>query len=149
MALKVLNAAENEFSDEFLMLMAAVGYCVYGAELIMNKCARDCKLENLKECFFQEKKRYVNEAAKAFDRLAANLSAGFDGWFDKIQRGRADYLAYTHQYANDLVKLIILYMSRIENDPEVRYDIFKAIRQFPADDAADWEAVLEYFNKKF
>lgn len=147
--MKVLNPEQKDFSDEFLMLMAAVGYCVYGAQLIVNKCGRDCDLEGLRNSFFQEKKHCVNEAAKAFNRLAVNLNVGFDEWFDKIQKGRADYLTFMHQYANDIVQLIVLYMSRIENNPERRYDVFKAIRQIPADDAADWEAVLEYFNKKF
>lgn len=146
--LKLLNADKKDFSDEFLILMAIVAYCIYGAQIITNKAARICDLHNLKDCFFQEKKKYVNNCAEAFDTLQANLAV-FDPWFDKIQRGRKEYLSFVHQNANDLVKLMLLYFSRTENHPERRDDIFKAIRSFEIDDNADYESIIEYFNKKF
>lgn len=54
--LKLLNKEHNEFSDEFLMLMAIVAYCIYGAELVMYKAARTCDLGGLRDCFFQREK---------------------------------------------------------------------------------------------
>ena len=148
MALKLLNTEHNDFSDEFLVLLAAVGYCIYGAQLIVNKAARECDLHNLKDCFFQEKKKYVGNCADAFDKLVSNLNV-FDSWFDKVQKGRADYLKYVHQNANDLVKLLLLYYSRTENHPERRELICDAIRGFEIDDAADYDSILAYFDKKF
>lgn len=146
--LKVLNTEEKDFSDEFLVLMAIVGYCIYGAQLVINKAARTCDLHGLKDCFFQEKKQYVKNCAEAFDTLVKNLNV-FDGWFDKVQRGRKDYLSYIHQNANDLVKLLLLYYSRTENHPEKRDVICGLIRSCEIDDAADYDAIMEYFDKKF
>lgn len=146
--LKLLNKEHKDFSDEFLVLMAIVAYCVYAAQLVINKAARTCDLHNLKDCFFQEKKKYVNNCAEAFDRLATNLEV-FDTWFDKIQRGRVDYFSYVHQNANDLVKLLLLYYSRTENHPERRERIFDAIKSFEIDDQADYDAIMEYFDKTF
>lgn len=147
MALKVLNKEEKEFSDEFLMLMAIVAYSLYAAEMVMYKAARTCDIERLKDSFFQKKKQRVGQAAKHFRMLLANLEA-FDPWFDKIQRGRLDYCNFVQQNASDLVTLMILYYSRTENHPERRQDIFKAIRQMPVDDSADYEAILDYFHIK-
>lgn len=145
--LKLLNKEQNEFSDEFLMLMAIVAYCIYGAELVMYKAARTCDLEGLRDCFFQKNKARVTAAADNFRKLLVNLEA-FDGWFDKIQRGRVDYCNFVQKCSADVVTLLILYFSRTENHPERRADIFKAIRQLPVDDSADWEEVLKYFNIK-
>lgn len=148
MALKVLNKEQKDFSDEFLMLMAAAGYMIYGAQLIMEKAKRECDLEGLKDSFFQVRKKYVDNAAEGFDKMVKNLAV-FDEWFDAIQRGRLDYLSYVHQYGNDIAKLVLLFISRCDHDSESRNNIYKAIRELPADDCADWEEVVEYFNKKF
>lgn len=148
MALKILDTTEKDFSDEFLVLMAIVGYCIYGAQLVINKAARTCDLHGLKECVFQEKKKYVNNCADAFDALVSNLKV-FDDWFDMVQRGRKDYLPYIHQNANDLVKLLLLYYSRTENHPEMRERICGVIRSFEMDDSADYDSIMEYFNKTF
>ena len=145
--LKLLNKEQNEFSDEFLMLMAIVAYCIYGAELVMYKAARTCDLGGLRDCFFQREKQRVTAAADNFKKLLANLEA-FDSWFDKIQRGRLDYCNFVQKCSSDVVTLLILYFSRTENHPEHRTDIFKAIRQMPVDDNADWEEILSYFNIK-
>ena len=146
--LNLLNTEENDFSEEFLVLMAIVGYCVYGAQLVINKAARTCDLHGLKDCFFQEKKVYVNNCADAFDKLSSNLKV-FDSWFDKVNHDRADYMTYIHQNANDLVKLLLLYYSRTENHPEMRDRICGVIKSFEMDDAADYAALFEYFDKKF
>lgn len=147
MALKVLNKEQNEFSDEFLMLMAIVAYSLYAAEMVMYKASRSCDLEGLKQSFFQKDKQKVSNAVRNFKALLANLEV-FDPWFDKIQRGRLDYCNFVQQNASDLVTLMILYYSRTENHPERRQDIFKAIRQMPVDDSADYEAILDYFHIK-
>lgn len=148
MALKVLNKSEKDFSDEFLMLMAAAGYMIYGAQIIMQKAKRECDLECLKDCFFQARKKYVDNAADGFAKMVKNLNV-FDDWFDAIQRGRLDYLSYVHQYGNDMAKLALLFVSRCDHDSDSRDNIYKAIRELPADDEANWEQVIEYFNKKF
>ena len=147
MALRVLNKEENEFSDEFLMLMAIVAYSLYAAEMVMYKASRSCDLEGLKQSFFQKDKQNVSNAVRNFKALLANLEV-FDPWFDKIQRGRLDYCNFVQQNASDLVTLMILYYSRTENHRERRQDIFKAIRQMPVDDSADYEAILDYFHIK-
>lgn len=147
MALKVLNKEQNEFSDEFLMLMAIVAYSLYAAEMVMYKASRSCDLEGLKQSFFQKDKQKVSNAVRNFKALLTNLEV-FDPWFDKIQRGRLDYCNFVQQNASDLVTLMILYYSRTENHPERRQDIFKAIRQMPVDDSADYEAILDYFHIK-
>lgn len=147
MALKVLNKEQNEFSDEFLMLMAIVAYSLYAAEMVMYKASRSCDLEGLKQSFFQKDKQNVSNAVRNFKALLANLEV-FDPWFDKIQRGRLDYCNFVQQNASDLVTLMILYYSRTENHPERRQEIFKAIRQMPVDDSADYEAILDYFHIK-
>ncbi len=148
MALKILDPEHKDFSDEFLVIMATVGYCIYGAQLLVNKAARECDLHGLRDSFFQEKRMYVKNCADAFDKLVSNLNV-FDSWFDKVQQGRVDYLKFIHQNANDLVKLLLLYYSRTENHPERREQICDAIRSFEIDDAADYDALMAYFNKKF
>lgn len=146
--LKLLDETQKDFSDEFLTLMAIIGYCIYAAELVINKAARTCDLEGLRGSFFQEKKRMVSNCADAFKRLVTNLEA-FDSWFDTVQRGRADYCKYIHQNATDLVTLLLLYYSRTENHPEMRDRIFGVIRSFEIDDNADYESLFEYFGRKF
>lgn len=101
MALKVLNKEQNEFSDEFLMLMAIVAYSLYAAEMVMYKASRSCDLEGLKQSFFQKDKQKVSNAVRNFKALLTNLEV-FDPWFDKIQRGRLDYCNFVQQNASDL-----------------------------------------------
>lgn len=145
MALQLLDKEENDFSEEFLTLMAIVGYCVYGSQLIMNRAARTCDLHRLKDSFFQEKKQAINNCAKGMDTIRQNLAV-FDEWFDKVQRGRVDYFNYIHKNANDLVKLLLLYYSRVENHPERRDRIFSIIESIDMDDTADYTALFDYFN---
>lgn len=147
--MNVLNKEGNEFSEEYLMMMAVAGYCIYGAQMIIYKCARQCDLKGLAGSFFQKKKQYINAAANNFTQLKTNLEAGFDEHFERMNHGRMDYANFIQQYGCDLMKLIFLYVSRTENHPERRADIFKAIEAMPVDDTADYRAIIDYFTKEF
>lgn len=147
--MKVLNENHKDFSNEFLAMMAAAGYAIYGAQLVIEGCARMCDLNGLKESFFQNKRRAIGEAAKAFDVMRKNLQIGFDDWFGTVYKDRLDYFNFVHQSANDIMRLILLYMSRTDDHPELREVIFNFIKMMQVEDTADWDDILHYFEKRF
>lgn len=147
---EVMSEDLRDFSDEFLMMMAAAGYMVFGAQLIINTCARECDIHDLKDSFFQKKKMYIKKACDGFDAMAKALSAGFDDWFDTVWKEDANKFRFVHSNSNDMAKLALLFLSRADNMKAKRDACFSAIRELPVDQDcdADWGKVINYFNMK-
>lgn len=150
---ELISKIENgmyDFTNEKLLEMAVAGWMIYGAQLIIERNARECDKKGIRASFFQDRKKYINRAVEGFEQMRKALSVGFDDWFEKVFHDKAEYCTYVHATANDFVKLGILFLSRTEDCLERRDEVLKAIREMPAvDNETDYEKVLEYYYRKF
>lgn len=101
----------------------------------------------------QRKKQAFNDAKKSVNGLLKGLETAFDETFNyamcRVPEGTLERTEALQSYADDIVRLLILYYSRVDGDPQgndKRQRIHKAIANFKAVPGFDAEALTRFFK---
>lgn len=150
--MQLFNAEYSDFSKEGILLWAAMLECIYGAQIIsarMDRAMRSLRVTGETT----KRHRYINQAAKLCRQLEACLSAGYDSLFEKMYDKKPEEGAQRFNdlqfLANDIVRLLLIYLSRVDSDDAKRNKMKKALLNFKPEDATiDLEAMLRFFDFK-
>ena len=101
----------------------------------------------------QRKKQAFNDAKKSINGLLKGLEAAFDETFNyamcRVPEGTLERTEALQSYADDIVRLLILYYSRVDGDPQgndKRQRVHKAIANFKPVPGFDAEALIRFFK---
>lgn len=155
--MQLMNEEMTDFSEEGLILFAIALENVYAAQLVMERIVRamdrigkqngPMKLTG----WIKDRMKYMNQAKDHSHKLLATLNAGYDDIFARIYNKVPDEAAKRFNdlqwLANDIVKLLLIYMSRTDYSGEKRSRMKKALLNFKPDNPdIDLKGLMEYFN---
>ena len=128
---------------------------VWGIQTMGARMARALDAIGARNCLVQRKRHAFNEAKKNINGLLKGLEVAFDETFDyamcRVPEGMAERTEALQSYADDIVRLLILYYSRVDGSPdgmEKRARIHRAVANFKAVPGFDAEALIRFFKMR-
>ena len=149
----LINEAGNDLSAEGYAALGVLLEMVWGIQTMGARMAAALDKIGVRNCLVQRKKHAFNEAKKSVNGLLKGLEAAFDETFNyamcRVPEGMAERTEALQSYADDIVRLLILYYSRVDGDPQgndKRRRIHKAVANFKAVPGFDAEALTRFFK---
>ncbi len=149
----LINEAGNDLSAEGYAALGVLLEMVWGIQTMGARMAAALDKIGVRNCLVQRKKHAFNEAKKSVNGLLKGLEAAFDETFNyamcRVPEGVAERTEALQSYADDIVRLLILYYSRVDGDPQgndKRRRIHKAVANFKAVPGSDAEALTRFFK---
>ena len=149
----LINEAGNDLSAEGYAALGVLLEMVWGIQTMGARMAAALDKIGVRNCLVQRKKHAFNEAKKSVNGLLKGLEAAFDETFNyamcRVPEGVAERTEALQSYADDIVRLLILYYSRVDGDPQgndKRRRIHKAVANFKAVPGSDAEALTSFFK---
>ena len=148
----LINEAGNDLSAEGYAALGVLLEMVWGIQTMGARMAAALDKIGVRNCLVQRKKHAFNEK-KSVNGLLKGLEAAFDETFNyamcRVPEGVAERTEALQSYADDIVRLLILYYSRVDGDPQgndKRRRIHKAVANFKAVPGSDAEALTRFFK---
>lgn len=149
----LINEAGDDLSAEGYAALGVLLEMVWGIQTMGARMAAALDKIGVRNCLVQRKKHAFNEAKKSVNGLLKGLEAAFDETFNyamcRVPEGMAERTEALQSYADDIVRLLILYYSRVDGDPQgndKRRRIHKAVANFKAVPGFDAEALTRFFK---
>ena len=149
----LINEAGDDLSAEGYAALGVLLEMVWGIQTMGARMAAALDKIGVRNCLVQRKKHAFNEAKKSVNGLLKGLEAAFDETFNyamcRVPEGVAERTEALQSYADDIVRLLILYYSRVDGDPQgndKRRRIHKAVANFKAVPGSDAEALTRFFK---
>ena len=149
----LINEECTDLSAEGYAALGVVLEMVWGVQTMGVKMAKALDRIGARNCLVQRKKQAFNEAKKNINALLKGLEATFDETFDhvmcRVPEGTLERTEALQSYADDIVRLLILYYSRVDGSPDgmdKRERVHKAIANFKAVPGFDAEALIRFFR---
>lgn len=158
MANKGCILINDDFTDLSAEGYAALGVLlemVWGIQTMGARMSAALDAIGARNCLVQRKKQAFNEAKRCANGLLRGLEAAFDETFEyamcRVPKGTAERTAALQAYADDIVRLLILYYSRVDGDPEgtdKRKRVHRAVANFKAVPGFDADALIQFFKMR-
>ncbi len=149
----LINEAGNDLSAEGYAALGVLLEMVWGIQTIGCKMADALDSIGVQNCLVQRKKHAFNDTKKSVNGLLKGLEAAFDETFDyamcRVPEKALERTEALQSYADDIVRLLMLYYSRVDGDPQgddKRRRVHKAIANFKAVPGFDAEALIRFFK---
>lgn len=149
----LINKDCDDFSAEGYAALGVLLEMVWGIQTIGAHMARALDRIGARNCLVQRKRQAFNDARKAVNALIRGLEVAFDETFDyamcRVPEGTAERTEALQSYADDIVRLLILYYSRVDGAPDGmdrRERVHKAIANFKAVPGFDADALIRFFR---
>lgn len=124
--------------------------CVWAAELIAYKVSDSLDEYGIRKSVFQTRKMALNQARRKVQELIRHCEAAFDETFDNIYNhveGEACHRSEIVQgWANDVIKLLLIYWVRGEGDMDKKDAMKKALLNFKATNDINIKELLKYYK---
>ena len=150
-----INDSGTDLSAEGYAALGVLLEMVWGIQTMGARMARALDEIGARNCLVQRKKQALNDARKAVNGLLNGLEAAFDATFDyamcRVPESIAQRTEALQSYADDIVRLLILYYSRVDGSPngmEKRARIHRAVANFKAVPGFDAEALIGFFKMR-
>lgn len=151
----LINEAGNDLSAEGYAALGILLEMVWGIQTMGARMARSLDLIGARNCLVQRKKQSFNDARKSIGGLLKGLETAFDGTFDyamcRVPEGAAERTEALQSYADDIVRLLILYYSRVDGSPEgmeKRARVHRAVANFKAVPGFDADGLIRFFKMR-
>lgn len=149
----LINEAGNDLSAEGYAALGVLLEMVWGIQTMGARMAAALDRIGARNCLVQRRKQAFNDARKSINGLLKGLEVAFDDTFNyamcRVPEGTAERAEALQSYADDIVRLLILYYSRVDGDPQgndKRRRIHKAVANFKAVPGFDAEALTRFFK---
>lgn len=149
----LINDDCTDFSAEGYAALGVLLEMVWGAQTMGYRMANALDRIGARNCLVQRKKQAFNDAKKAVNALVKGLEAAFDETFNyamcRVPEGTLERTEALQSYADDIVRLLILYYSRVDGSPDgmdKRERVHKAIANFKAVPGFDAGALIKFFK---
>lgn len=133
----LINDSGTDLSAEGYAALGVLLEMVWGIQTMWARMARTLDEIGARDCLVQRKKQAFNDAKKSINGLLKGLEAAFDETFNyamcRVPEGTLERTEALQSYADDIVRLLILYYSRVDGDPQgndKRQRVHKAIANF-------------------
>lgn len=151
----LINDRFDDLSAEGYAALGVLLEMVWGVQTMGARMAAALDAVGARNCLVQRKKQAFNEAKRCVNGLLRGLEAAFDETFDRamcrVPVGTAERTAALQSYADDIVRLLILYYSRVDGDPEgtdKRARVHKAVANFKPVPGFDADALIRFFRMR-
>lgn len=151
----LINEAGTDLSAEGYAALGVLLEMVWGIQTMGARMAKALDRIGAKDCLVQRKKHAFNEAKKNINALLKGLEVAFDETFNyamcRVPEGTLERTEALQSYADDIVRLLILYYSRVDGSPdgmEKRARIHRAVANFKAVPGFDAEALIRFFKMR-
>lgn len=151
----LINDSGNDLSAEGYAALGVLLEMVWGIQTMGARMARALDEIGARNCLVQRKKQAFNDAKKSINGLLKGLEAAFDETFNyamcRVPEGTLERTEALQSYADDIVRLLILYYSRVDGSPdgkEKRARIHRAVANFNAVPGFDAEALIRFFKMR-
>lgn len=151
----LINDSGTDLSAEGYAALGVLLEMVWGIQTMGARMARTLDAIGARNCLVQRKRQAFNDAKKNINGLLKGLEAAFDETFDyamcRVPEGMAERTEALQSYADDIVRLLILYYSRVDGSPdgmEKRARIHRAVANFKAVPGFDAEALIRFFKMR-
>lgn len=146
----LLNEDCSDMSQEGYVIMAIFLEMIYGCEIIAYQMSDALDRIGAKGTLFQTRKQNLNQARRSMDGIVRNLETAFDGTFDQVFNrltGKEVLVTESVQaLANDMIRLMLVYFSRGDGDPDKRKNMQKALENFKPMPNIDLNKLLKFFK---
>lgn len=151
----LINDSGTDLSAEGYAALGVLLEMVWGIQTMGARMARALDEIDARNCLVQRKRHAFNEAKKNINGLLKGLEAAFDETFNyamcRVPEGTLERTEALQSYADDIVRLLILYYSRVDGDPQgndKRQRVHKAIANFKPVPGFDAEALIRFFKMR-
>ena len=152
----LINDSGTDLSAEGYAALGVLLEMVWGIQTMGARMARSLDEIGARNCLVQRKKQAFNDAKKSINGLLKGLEAAFDETFNyamcRVPESIAERTEALQSYADDIVRLLILYYSRVDGDPQgndKRQRVHKAIANFKPVPGFDAEALIRFFKMRY
>ena len=149
----LINDSCTDLSAEGYAALGVLLEMVWGIQTMGARMAKALDRIGARNCLVQRKKQAFNDAKKSINGLLKGLEAAFDETFNyamcRVPEGTLERTEALQSYADDIVRLLILYYSRVDGDPQgndKRQRVHKAIANFKPVPGFDAEALIRFFK---
>ena len=149
----LINDSGTDLSVEGYAALGVLLEMVWGIQTMGARMAKALDRIGARNCLVQRKKHAFNEAKKNINAFLKGLEVAFDETFNyamcRVPEGMAERTEALQSYADDIVRLLILYYSRVDGAPDgndKRERVHKAIANFKAVPGFDSEALIRFFK---
>ena len=149
----LINDRCDDLSAEGYAALGVLLEMVWGIQTMGARMAAALDAVGARNCLVQRKKQAFNEAKKNINGLLKGLEAAFDETFNyamcRVPEGTLERTEALQSYADDIVRLLILYYSRVDGSPdgmEKRARIHRAVANFKAVPGFDADALIRFFR---
>lgn len=148
--MELLNKEKNDLSPEGYIYLAIILEMAYALQIMGFRMADAMDKIGAKGHLTQRKKAAFNDAKRHAQGLVNGLDVAFDGTFSKLYdnadgMSRADNI---HGQANEIIRLLLIYMTRGDGEPEKRKRMQQALLNFKQDYPHDLAGLLKFHGFK-
>lgn len=151
----LINGAGNDLSPEGYAALGVLLEMVWGIQTMGSRMARALDAIGARGCLVQRKRQAFNDARRCVGGLLKGLEAAFDGTFDyamcRVPERAAERTEALQSYADDIVRLLLLYYSRVDGSPDGtdrRERVHRAVANFKAVPGFDADALIRFFKMR-
>ena len=129
----LINDSGTDLSAEGYAALGVLLEIVWGIQTMGARMARALDAIDARNCLVQRKKQAFNDA------------------MCRVPEGTLERTEALQSYADDIVRLLILYYSRVDGDPQgndKRQRVHKAIANFKPVPGFDAEALIRFFKMR-
>lgn len=152
MTTMLLNKEKDDLSQEGYVIIAIFLEMIYASNIIAYQMSDALDRLGCRGTLFQKKKQNLNQARKAVDGIIRNLEVSFDGTFSQIFNRMTGHEALVTEsvqaLANDVIRLLLVYFSRGDGDPDKRAKMQKALENFKPMPDINLNELLKFFQIK-
>ena len=149
----LINNDCTDFSAEGYAALGVLLEMVWGIQTMGARMAKALDRIGARNCLVQRKKQAFNDAKKSINGLLKGLEAAFGETFNyamcRVPEGTLERTEALQSYADDIVRLLILYYSRVDgtlDGMEKRARIHRAVANFKPVPGFDAEALIRFFK---
>lgn len=151
----LINDSGTDLSAEGYAALGVLLEMIWGVQTMGIKMANALDRIGARNCLVQRKKQAFNDAKKSINGLLKGLEVAFDETFNyamcRVPEGTLERTEALQSYADDIVRLLILYYSRVDGSPDgmdKRERVHRAIANFKAVPGFDAEALIRFFKMR-
>lgn len=151
----LVNEEVTDLSAEGYAALGVLLEMVWGIQTMGSRMARALDLIGARNCLVQRKRQAFNDAVRSANGLLRGLEAAFDGTFDyatcRVPERAAERTEALQSYADDIVRLLLLYYSRVDGSPDGadrRERVHRAVANFRAVPGFDAGALIRFFRMR-
>jgi len=148
--MNIIDKQRKDFSEEAYVQLSIAMVAVWAAEIICYHVGDTLDGMLIKDTFFQKKRNVFKNARAQLQHLIAYLDYHFEKDFDivlaKDRIGGKSPADLVTKNANDIVQLLLIYMSRGDMDFEKRDSMKRALMNFKPIAEIDLDAIMNYYK---